>query len=192
MTAAIPVSFVLQEVKTMKKKNNTLSIRLTNNELDMDYIILTNNRVSSQSLKTSLVFSVEGQRQEVPATYQHNSGYSIAIPDEGWYFNHTQDVDSWENASIHQAKLYVHRPNGLSREDTITIFVQNNREYNFENVAELYTSYVRAYGYSTDMSSHCSFFCTEDNWLIAYVCPSYALEGLGQLMNEMSESFSSN
>ena len=33
-TAAIPVSFVLQEVKTMKKKNNTLSIRLTNNELD--------------------------------------------------------------------------------------------------------------------------------------------------------------
>lgn len=158
----------------------------------MDYIILTNDRVSSQSLKTSLVFSVEGQRQEVPATYQHNSGYSIAIPDEGWYFNHTQDVDSWENASIHQAKLYVHRPNGLSREDTITIFVQNNREYNFENVAELYTSYVRAYGYSTDMSSHCSFFCTEDNWLIAYVCPSYALEGLGQLMNEMSESFSSN
>ena len=31
-TAAIPVSFVLPEVKTMKKKNNTLSIRLTNNE----------------------------------------------------------------------------------------------------------------------------------------------------------------
>ena len=34
MTATIPVSFVLPEVKTMKKKNNTLSIRLTNNELD--------------------------------------------------------------------------------------------------------------------------------------------------------------
>ena len=85
-------------------------------------------------MKTSLVFSVEGQRQEVSATYQHNAGYSIAIPDEGWYFNHTQNVDSWENGSIHQAKLYVYRPNGLSRADTITIFEQNNRESNFENI----------------------------------------------------------
>ena len=34
MTAAIPVNYVLQEGKNMKKKNNTLSIRLTNNELD--------------------------------------------------------------------------------------------------------------------------------------------------------------
>ena len=34
MTAAIPVNFVLPEENYMKKKNNTLSIRLTNNELD--------------------------------------------------------------------------------------------------------------------------------------------------------------
>ena len=34
MTAAIPVNLVLQEVNYMKKKNHTLSIRLTNNELD--------------------------------------------------------------------------------------------------------------------------------------------------------------
>ena len=39
MTAAIPASFVLQEGKTMKKKINTLSIRLTNNELDTINIV---------------------------------------------------------------------------------------------------------------------------------------------------------
>lgn len=155
----------------------------------MDYIILGGTAPVSQSEKTTLVYSVEGQRQEVAATIQNNNGYSIAIPDDNWYFNHQRDVDTWENAILHEVRLYVYRPNGMSRSDAIKAFVQNHREYDFENLSDVYAGTGSAWASSFTSDMFCGFDCTSDGWIIAQECPIEACEGWGSLLTEMANSF---
>lgn len=155
----------------------------------MDYITIGQIPTVTNSAKTTLVYSVEGQRQEKAATVQHNNGYRITIPDEGWFFLHQYNVDTWQNANLLEAKLYVYPPNGMTRDEAIKIFVQNNRQYDFQNLTEVYTGGARtiAYAYANGMS--CNFRCTPSGWIIARECTIEALEGLGQLMGVMNDSF---
>lgn len=76
MTAAIPVSFVLQEVNYMKKKNNTLSIRLTNNELDTININSRRLQMSNSEYLRSLIHNavpaaVDYRQDIVPVSKQN-------------------------------------------------------------------------------------------------------------------------
>lgn len=155
----------------------------------MDYIILGGTAPVSPSAKTTLVYSVEGQRQEVAATIQNNNGYSITIPDDNWYFNHQRDVDIWENAILHEVKLFVYRPNGISRSDAIKTFVQNHREYDFENLSDVYAGTGSAWASSFEKNMFCGFECTSDGWIIARECTIEACEGWGALLVEMANSF---
>lgn len=155
----------------------------------MDYIILGGTAPVSPSAKTTLVYSVEGQRQEVAATIQNNNGYSITIPDDNWYFNHQRDVDIWKNAILHEVKLFVYRPNGISRSDAIKTFVQNHREYDFENLSDVYAGTGSAWASSFEKNMFCGFECTSDGWIIARECTIEACEGWGALLVEMANSF---
>ena len=70
-TAAIPVNIVLPEVKTMKKKNHTLSIRLTNNELDTVNINsrrlqMTNSEYLRSLIHNAVLAAVDYRQDIVP------------------------------------------------------------------------------------------------------------------------------
>ena len=70
-TAAIPVNLVLPEVNYMKKKNHTLSIRLTNNELDTININsrrlqMTNSEYLRSLIHNAVLAAVDYRQDIVP------------------------------------------------------------------------------------------------------------------------------
>ena len=143
--------------------------------------------------RMDMAFSVEGEREMVPATLYIGQGYSIYIPDEGWRLEKRVDdgipEESWESVLNDDVELTVSHYAGKTVTEARDLFLLDE-DYVFEDLlgGELGDPLT---GVDED-GDHLSFMLAEGAgtvYVISWEYPAEAAEGFGVRLEQIAGTF---
>lgn len=139
---------------------------------------------------TTLDLSLEGDKEDVPATLYIGQGYSLYIPDEGWKLERdTEDLEeSWQALANDDAELSVQHFPGKTAEETRAAILTDHRDYGFVDMdADGY--FFGTTGQDEEMMEVWLYTAGEDTWAVSTEYPGEAAEGFGVRLRAMAETF---
>lgn len=142
---------------------------------------------------TVLIVTLEGQKEEMPATLHEGEGYSIYIPDKGWKADlNDRDSggweDSWESTANKEVELRVEFFAGKTAAEARSAILTEHEDYGFMD--------ADANGYFTgtdggDAETMEVWLTEADGGTYAVQCayPDEAAEGFGMRLTVIAQTF---
>jgi len=154
---------------------------------------------SSQALEEHRVLhmTLEGMQEDVPATRYVGKGYSIYIPDEGWWLEKDVDdgipEDIWESTFNDDVELKVSHYEKLGAQEARKRFAADNDDYRFENLSGG-TFGNPLVGKERDGDTLCfvSAESGDDTYIVSWQYPAGTEEGFGARLPQIADTFSVN
>lgn len=139
---------------------------------------------------TTLGLSLEGDKEDVPATLYIGQGYSLYIPDEGWELERdAEDLEeSWQAVANHEVELSVRHFRGKTAEQTRTAILADHDDYGFMDM-DADGHFSGNDGKDAETMDVRLYENGDGTWAVMAEYPDEAAEGYGVRLRAMAETF---